>query len=172
MNQTEVKSAAMTGPIMMPTAPNRVSPPRVEISTIRSDILASLPTRTGRRILSEVETTMAPQAASPPAAIGCPVAASQIAAGTQISGGPIIGMIESRAAMAAQKIAPGTPATNRPTPVSPPWTKAIRKEPFTVARMVDRARSASNSRASTVIGSSVTAERAASRPVIRKKNSA
>ena len=122
----------------------------------------------GRRILSSVPTTSAPQAASNPPVTGWPVAISHPAAGIQTRGGPTIGMIDNRAVTAAQKMAPGTPAANRPIPVSEPCTRAIRNEPLTVARMVEMARSASSSRACGDIGSSETAARPVSRPDIRK----
>ena len=83
-----------------------------------------------------------------------------------------MGMIDKRVAIAPQKMAPGTPATNSPSPVRDPCTTAIRKEPLTVARMVEIARSASIRRSFSIIGTRVMAARLMSRPLSRKKKRA
>ena len=122
------------GPIMIPAAPNSISPPRVVSNTIRSGILVSLPTRSGRRKLSAVPTTIAHHRHTPTAAPVCPSRIRKITAGTQTRAVPTPGIMDSTAMTAPQNTAPSIPATQNDSPARPPWTMPIINVPFSVAR--------------------------------------
>ena len=138
--------------MIRPSIPNIATPPSDDSMISSSGICVSLPTSRGRSTLSMLPMPPAQNTASTMPATGCPVASSQIAAGTHTSPMPMPGISDDTTIRAPQNTALGMPATANAMPPRMPWIRPITATPLSVARVTERNLSSSRRSSSSSSG--------------------
>ncbi len=151
--------------------PKAARPPITPTNTASVGTSARPEISIGRRKLSTMPTTIAPQAARKIAWPNSPRAARNSAPGTQTSAAPIIGTSATSAATTPKTSGEGSPTIQNPTPTRMPCTSAVRPMPRNTARVTSARCCQSRARRRSSTGSICTTCRATAGPSRSTKNS-